>query len=369
MKNKTNKKNVDRKLGRSALVMAMLFALMVSMFPQKAAEAQAATRDVIGYATLDANWVNLGLNWYMTGGTSGKVVRGESFVVYEKKTVNGTNRYYVYAENADIYGYISERFIDYTPIEEAKKEIIGYGTLNANWVNLGLNWNMTGGTSGRVVPGETFVIYAKKNVNGTNRYYVYAENAGIYGYISERFITIVDTENKKDENGIELDVALHVQETTTTCGVASVKMVLDYLGIKNSSGKAISEGTLWKWANSNGQGTYVYRIAETLTNYGVPYKFVDMSKAVSENYWSELEKSLEKNRPVLIPIKPTKNDYWEYNTGHYIVVTGMHVDENGEKQVVINDCHFRYSAEDKVIPLKELVRVSKNHSAYIIVGK
>ncbi len=370
MKNKTHKKNVDRKLGRAVLVMAVIIALMVSVFLRKAADAQAATKDVIGYATLDATWVNLGLNWYMTGGTSGKVVRGESFVVYEKKMVNGTNRYYVYAENADIYGYISERFIDYTPVEESKKEIIGYAKLNANWVNLGLNWNMTGGTSGRVVPGETFILYEKKMVNGTNRYYVYAENAGIYGYISERFLTLVDAEaSGKDENRLALDVALHVQETSTTCGVASVKMVLDYLGIKNSSGSYYSESALWKWANSYGEGTYVYRIAQTLTKYGAAYKYVHMGNAVSEDYWNELEKSLENNRPVLIPIKPTKNSYWDYSSGHYILVTGMYVDGDGEKQVIINDCHYKYSAEDKVVPLKELVRVSKNHSAYIIVGK
>ncbi len=251
-----------------------------------------------------------------------------------------------------------------------KGKLIGYAKLNATWVNLGLNWYMTGGTSGKVVRGESFVVYEKKMVNGTNRYYVYAENAGICGYISERFLTLVDAEaSGEDENRLALDVALHVQETSTTCGVASVKMVLDYLGIKNSSGGYYSESTLWKWANSYGEGTYVYRIAQTLTKYGVAYKYLHMGNAVSEDYWNELEKSLENNRPVLIPIKPTKNSYWDYNTGHYILVTGMYIDGDGEKQVIINDCHYKYSAEDKVVPLKELVRVSKNHSAYIIVGK
>lgn len=168
---------------------------------------------------------------------------------------------------------------------------------------------------------------------------------------------------------VVLDVPLYTQKTTYTCGVASVKMVLDYLGIKNSSGSNYSESTLWKWANGNGQGTYVYRIAQTLTNYGVAYKYLNMSDAVSEDYWNELEKSLKNDRLVIIPIKPTKNSYWDYNTGHYIVVTGMYIDGDGEMQVIINDCHYKYSEEDKVVPLKELVRVSKNHSAYIIVGK
>lgn len=369
MKNtmKRTQRTEEKKSGSRALVFALLVAMMIALFPQKN-QAFAAEREAIGTGTLNANWVNLGLNWYMTGGTSGRVVRGESFIVYEKKTVNQTNRYYVYAENAGIYGYISERFLNFTP---AEKEVIGYGTLNGSWVNLGLNWYMTGGTSGRVVKGESFVVYAKKCVNNTNRYYVYAKNAGIYGYISERFLnfTPAETVTAKGEDSIVLDVALHVQETTTTCGVASAKMVLDYLNIKTASGKKITETELWNYANSNGHGTYVYRIAQTLTQYGASYDYVSMSSASAENYWNVIKSSLEKNRPVILPIKPTKNSYWSYNTGHYIVVTGMYVDSNGVKQVIINDCHFRYSAEDKVVPLTELVRVSKNHSGYLIVGE
>ena len=198
---KNEKKMKKQRFGRYAVVMALLVACMVTLFPQKVKEAQAAEKKIIGYGTLNASWVNLGLNWNMTGGTSGKVVKGETFVVYEQKKVSGTNRYYVYAEKAKIYGYISERFINFTPISEAKKEVIAYGELNASWVNLGLNWNMTGGTSGRVVTGETFIVYDRKVVSGTTRYYVYAEKAKIYGYISERFITLVDKEEAVDTQG------------------------------------------------------------------------------------------------------------------------------------------------------------------------
>lgn len=112
MKNtmKRTQRTEEKKSGSRALVFALLVAMMIALFPQKN-QAFAAEREAIGTGTLNANWVNLGLNWYMTGGTSGRVVRGESFIVYEKKTVNQTNRYYVYAENAGIYGYISERFL------------------------------------------------------------------------------------------------------------------------------------------------------------------------------------------------------------------------------------------------------------------
>lgn len=363
-----NKKKNAKYFGRG-LCLAVLVAMVVALFPQK--NAQAAEKKVIGYGTLNASWVNLGLNWNMTGGTSGKVVKGETFIVYEKKMVNGTNRFYVYSQDAGIHGYISQKYFNFVAYQGAVKPI-GYGTLNASWVNLGLNWEMTGGTSGKVLPGETFVVYAKKQINNTNRYFVYAQKAGIYGYISERFIKIQsqnESANSQNNTGIRLDVDLHVQETTTTCGVASVKMVLDYLGIKNSSGGYISEGTLWKWANSNGQGTYVYRVAQTLTQFGVPYKYISMNGSNVQEYRKALEESLKKNRPVLLPIKPSKNTYWKYNTGHYVLVTGMYEVAKGEVQVILNDCHFRYSAEDKVVPLSELVRVSKNHSSYLIVGK
>lgn len=352
-------------------VMMFFILLLSAIFLQKGSQVQAAEKKIIGYGVLNTDWVNLGLNWQMTGGTSGRVVSGETFIVYEKKIVNNNSRYYVYAENAGIYGYISDRFIIYMPSEE---EITGYGTLNTDWVNLGLNWKMTGGTSGRVVSGETFIVYEKHSINNINRYYVYAENAGIYGYISERFIKITPIEEDTDtetenEQKTQLDVALHVQETNKTCGVANVKMILDYLDIRNASGRYISESTLWDWANSNGEGTYVYRIAQTLTNFGVSYKYVNMNKSDAEDYWEVLEDSLEKNRPVIVPVRPTKNDYWSYSTGHYILVTGINIDDNGEKQVIINDCHYRYSAEDKVVPLKELIRVNKKHSSYMIIGK
>lgn len=168
---------------------------------------------------------------------------------------------------------------------------------------------------------------------------------------------------------IALDVPLYVQVGKNTCGVSNVKMILDYLDVKNASDSYYDETTLWKWANSNKEGTYVYRVAQTLTHYGVPYKYIKMTSSVEDKYWDELKKSLDNNRPVIVPILPTKNSYWKYNTGHYVLVTGIYEDENGKKQVILNDCHYSYSAKDKVVALEELIRVNKRHSSYLIVGK
>ena len=154
---------------------------------------RAEENKIIGYATLNASWVNLGKNWELTGGTSGKVISGESFDVLDRKWNGSRYIYYVYAHNAGIYGYISERFIIFSPVEDKsmiaqEKNGIGYATLNASWVNLGKNWELTGGTSGKVISGESFDVLDRKWNGSKYIYYVYAHNAGIYGYISERFL-------------------------------------------------------------------------------------------------------------------------------------------------------------------------------------
>lgn len=170
---------------------------------------------------------------------------------------------------------------------------------------------------------------------------------------------------------INLPVALHVQQTTYTCGMASSKMILDYLQITDKMGSLYQESTLWDWADSNGQGTYVYRVAQTLTHFGAAYQFQYMEGAENKSdfYWEEIKASLEKNKPVIAQVRPLKNEYWEYSSGHYILVKGMYVDKEGVRQVIINDCHYKYSAQDKVIPLDELIKSNENHSSYMVFGK
>ena len=148
---------------------------------------------------------------------------------------------------------------------------------------------------------------------------------------------------------IHLPVQLHVQQTTYTCGMASAKMILDYLNITDKKGYLYKENTLWSWANSNGQGTYVYRVAQTLTKYGVAYEYKHMAEGKPDKtdklvyYRDIIQASLNKNKPVIAQVRPDKNEYWEYSSGHYILVKGMFVDKEGIWQVIINDCHYKYS--------------------------
>ena len=190
----------------------------------------------------------------------------------------------------------------------------------------------------------------------------------IAGFASPNYGS-ADTTISSNENNIKLDVELHIQETNKTCGVACVKMILDFLNVKSSSGKSIPESTLWSWANSYGEGDFVYRVSQTLTYYGVPYRYVSMENADDKEYWDVLQKSLLKNRPVIALINTTKNSYWKYSSGHYIVITGVDINDKGEKQVIINDCHYQYGEKGKVVPLEELIRVNKLHTSYVIVAE
>lgn len=167
---------------------------------------------------------------------------------------------------------------------------------------------------------------------------------------------------------VVLDVPLHVQETTYTCGVSNVKMILDYLEIK-SNGKFVSESTLWNWANLYNEGTYVYRVAQTLRKYGVPYQYESVKGDTTEDYWNRLEDSLKAGYPVIVQIYPEKNDYWKYSSGHYVLVTGIYVKADNTPYAIINDCHYNYGEQGKEVPLDELLKANKRHSSYVILGK
>lgn len=166
---------------------------------------------------------------------------------------------------------------------------------------------------------------------------------------------------------VVLEVPLYTQTTTYTCGVSNVKMILDYLGIKQD-GKAVSESTLWNWANLYNEGTYVYRVAQTLRKYGAPYKYVSVANDTTETYWNRLESSLKAGCPVIVLIYPEKNEYWKYSSGHYVLVTGIYEKADNTKYAVINDCHYKYGEQGKEVPLDELLKANKRHSSYVILG-
>lgn len=203
-----------------------------------------------------------------------------------------------------------------------------------------------------------------KSVEGASKYsdLLSADTVTYETYVSSCMKNYREARKK-----IVLDVPLYTQTTTYTCGVSNVKMILDYLGI-TSDGKAVSESALWNWANLYGEGTYVYRVAQTLRKYGAPYQYVSVAKDTTETYWSRLESSLKSGCPVIVLIYPEKNEYWDYSSGHYVLVTGIYRTADNTPYAVINDCHYKYGEQGKEVPLAELLKANKRHSSYIILG-
>ncbi|MDD6036827.1 MAG: hypothetical protein PUC30_11700 [Lachnospiraceae bacterium] len=175
---------------------------------------------------------NMGENANMTGGTAGTIFPGEKLRIIRKDTSSNKYGYcyYVYAINAGIYGYVSPSYVKVynacVYIENKQDTEQNYTDTeqryDAKLINvsksysLGLNANMTGGTAGTVYPGEKFQVIRKDTSNNKYGYcyYVYAINAGIYGYVSPTYIELV---TEKLEY-IPYDLANHLISVTSASG-------------------------------------------------------------------------------------------------------------------------------------------------------
>ena len=151
-------------------------------------------QEVVGQGILITDWVNMGLNPSMLGGSAGTVYRGERFDLYEKvQKPDGEYCWHVRSHTLNVKGYVSEKFLK---IEMNYQEDIEYDAELINvtdFYNMGLNANMTGGTAGTIYPGEKFKVISKEvsTVSYGYSYYVYAINAQLYGYVSPGYIKIL----------------------------------------------------------------------------------------------------------------------------------------------------------------------------------
>lgn len=81
-----------------------------------------------------------------------------------------------------------------TTVYADENRIIGYAVLMVDSLNLGIRWDMTGGTSGEITRGEILDVYDENDINGVHRYRVHAQKAGIDGYISARYVNFIPIE-------------------------------------------------------------------------------------------------------------------------------------------------------------------------------
>lgn len=137
-------------------------------------------------------------------------------------------------------------------------------------------------------------------------------------------------------DGVFVDVALKAQQTNYTCGSASGAMVST-----TYSGKEVTESQIWNYANSGGQGTYVYAITNAINYYiqkngkGKDYKYAQTTS--DKAFFAGVQASLGKNAPVQLQLKPSLLAAFGYKSdGHYVVASGAFV-KDGVNMLRITD--------------------------------
>lgn len=166
-----------------------------------------------------------------------------------------------------------------------------------------------------------------------------------------------------------LDVDLEGQHTNYTCGSASGSMMLRSLGFQ------VSEEEFWRYANSGGNGTYVYRIAQTLNHFAGDnvYKYVNTNQYSLDEYYQRISESIQAGYPVEVVASIPKGTGFGYSTGgHYFVVTGVYKNANGEYMAKINDpfsgSWYSNGHQGQKIEMKlsDIKQYNSNHSGYVI---
>lgn len=141
-----------------------------------------------------------------------------------------------------------------------------------------------------------------------------------------------------------LSVPIHKQETTYSCGAASVRMVLEY-----KTGTDYGETSLASdMGTQEGIGTHIDNIVSKLnTELGSgSYKKVSTSDI---SFGSGIMYSIEKDRPIICHIRtgtPLPNYSSAGSSGHYIVAKGYYFNAQageGSSTVTYHDPHYNDS--------------------------
>lgn len=173
---------------------------------------------------------------------------------------------------------------------------------------------------------------------------------------------------------IELDVPLHIQETTTTCGSACGVMILDYHGIDVTESDFVSLNKQYH----GGQYTYVYAVTNTINlffdeyNETTEYDCIDVSSYSYDEIQLLIANSLMEDHPVQMPMEFYTEDYFPYTTissGHYMVLGGLYYDTDSSNEMsVMYDPHYEYG-DIYDVPLEEIIEYNENHSSWIIYSE
>lgn len=163
-------------------------------------------------------------------------------------------------------------------------------------------------------------------------------------------------------------VPLYEQETTSTCGCASGRMMLASYGINVSESTFKSRATIL--AGQYADYTYVYVIKDTLNYFlsddgnNVRYKYTYVGSYTTAEYQDLVLTNILNNHPVQPNIKVSSTDYFPYTTnGHYVVIKGMRYNTGtATYNTIVNDPHYNYCGT-YTVPLSVMLNYTHAHGS------
>ena len=169
-------------------------------------------------------------------------------------------------------------------------------------------------------------------------------NAGLNGYLVTTNGNSQSVSYSLSETGSEwflvpyiLNVPLHKQEETDTCGQACVRMIL------GGHGLTVTETTIKNHSTNSGAQNLVSTINYFLPNLTPQYNgqiiFYDYN-----DYINIIKANIDNGYPVIINaiINDPSHEYFGYHsgTGHYLVCKGYYYNPAGTLILVVNDPHY-----------------------------
>ena len=164
---------------------------------------------------------------------------------------------------------------------------------------------------------------------------------------------------RKTTSTYSVSVSIVKQTRSNTCGSACGSMVL------KTRGKSVSEITFWNYANSGGEGTYVYRVCGTLNHYlgSNYYVYKNLSSSSVNTYYDRIQRSISMGYPVIIPLRYSASSEFGYKSnGHYVVVKSIYI-SGTNCYVKVNDPN---TGKVVTLSLNNLAAYNKAHSGYVI---
>lgn len=190
--------------------------------------------------------------------------------------------------------------VDAEEIKEYDAELVGV----KEFYNMGINSTMKGGSAGTIYPGEKFIVLDVIDTSSGRRYYVHAVNANKKGYVSEKYIKLVETPGS--ENKVVTEVGKKVNYNKANDVYHDVKTVVTY-----SDGKVSEIPACEKHSFKNGkcEKCSAVQVADKAGNYVAKNKMTVYEKTESA---SKKVKTLAKGTKVVITeVKVNKyNNYW-----------------------------------------------------------